>query len=248
MFRPALLALPLTLLATDALAGQSQPASAWERDLPLVLDEAAIDLHIGLAGATARGATAWGANLTLPLAADGFSAAEEIALAAQLQADCEGTGLPAVVCAPIADGLTASIVDFNDTVVEAVPTYVAFDVGSWGWGSLLTGLYPMSGQHEYADGSEATWSYVLNNNDGAAGTFAAAGLALNGGGVTQGLACADVSGALITGSFPGVAVDGIDAQFLADRELACIGGAEGIVVAGTVGLAFGGFVSGGELD
>jgi hypothetical protein len=153
--------------------------------------------------------------------------------------------LPAAVCGPLAVSLAGGIADFNDALLDLIPVYAAFDVGSWGWLSALTGLYPMVGLHEYDDGGAETWSYVLNNNDGpTAGDFAAVGLALNGGGLADGIACADVSAAAIQGAFPSPGAPGVSADFVADRELACVGGVEGFVVAGTVGLAFGGTVVG----
>jgi|GEM_PF-3665290 len=246
MNRTLSLLVPLSLLiAGSAQGAQLQSATDWERDLPLSLSSAAIDLHIGLAGATERGTAAWGDRMQFDLDLDGVSEDEEFLLAAALADQCETAGLPPALCAPLADGIASSLADFNGALLDLVPEYVAFEVGSYGWVSAWTGLYPMTGVHEYGDGSEQSWAYMLNNNTGAdEGAFVATGLSLSGGAVSDGLACADVSGALIAGSFPSVNGPGVTADFLADRELACVGGAEGVVVAGTVGLTFGGTVVG----
>ena len=234
----------LASLVSLGLLGVATTASAapadYERGYDLELQRAAIDLHIGLAVATPRGVSAWGDNLTIELDPDGIDAIEQGDLEGTLLQDCDDVGLPAEVCEPVAAAIAESVATFNNALIDAVPVFAEFDVGSWGWVSNLFGLYPMTGSHETVDGTEAEWGYVLN--DGAA-TFLSGGLALNGGGIQGSLACADVSGALVSGGFGG-AGSKLDADFLADRELMCLGAVEGLVVAGTIGFAFGGVLDG----
>ena len=232
----ALVTLAVLASATTAVAA---PAN-YERGYDLTLTDAAIDLHIGLAVATEKGATAWGDNLTVKLDEDGVDAAEQADVEAELLDACTDVGLPVEVCDPLATSIAASVASFNNALVGAVPVFAEFDVGSWGWVSSLFKLHPMLGSHETGDGALSDWSYVLNDNNG---TFLSGGLALNGGGVQGNLACADVSGALISGGFSSAGTV-LDADFIADRELMCLGAVEGIVVAGTIGLAFGGAVDG----
>ena len=218
---------------------QAAPAD-YERSYDLDLFRAAIDLHVGLAMATPRGATAWGDYLTVELDPDGIDEIEQADLEAELTDGCTDAGLPEAVCAPLAENIAAAVAAFNNGLTEAVPVLVELDVGSWGWVSSVFGLYPMVGTHETVAGDAADWGYVVNDNNG---TFLSGGLALNAGGVAGSLACADVSAGLISGGF-GSGGTVLDADFVADRELMCIGAVEGLVVAGTIGLAFGGILDG----
>ena len=149
-------------------------------------------------------------------------------------------GLPEPGCAPLAANIAAAVAAFNNGLTEAVPVLVELDVGSWGWVSSVFGLYPMVGSHETIAGDVADWGYVVNDNNG---TFLSGGLALNAGGVAGSLACADVAAGLISGGFDSGGT-ALDADFVADRELMCIGAVEGLVVAGTIGFAFGGILDG----
>lgn len=234
----------ITSLATLALLGAAAPAQAapadYERPYDLVLADAAIDLHMGLAVGTAKGAAAWGDNLTIALDPDGIDAVEQAEQELVIFDGCASAGLPEPVCALLASNIAATVAAFNNALVDAVPVYAEFDVGSWGWLSSIFGLYPMTGLHETSNGDVGSWGYVLNDKNG---TFLSGALALNGGGVQGSLACADVAGALISGGFTSGG-DALDADFLADRELMCLGAVEGLVVAGTIGLAFGGSMEG----
>ena len=236
---PRTLATLVILSALTAGAADAAPAN-YERGYDLTLGKAAIDLHIGLAVATPQGTAAWGDKLTVWLDPDGIDAAEEADLAFDLTDACADAGLPEAACAPLVTNIVGSVVTFNDALIGAVPVFAEFDVGSWGWASVLFKLYPMFGSHETLDGTVSAWNYILNDNNGA---FLAGGLALNGGGVQGSLACADVSGALVSGGFWSAGAL-LDADFVADRELMCLGAVDGLVVAGTVGLAFAGAVDG----
>ncbi len=231
----------LATLSILASAGVAQAAPAdYERGYTIGLFRAAIDLHVGLAVATPRGAAAWGDHLTVELDADGIDAAEQAAFQTDLTDGCMDAGLPEGVCAPLAENIAAAVAAFNNGLVEAVPVLVDLDVGSWGWVSSVFGLYPMVGTHETLGGDVVDWGYVVNDNSG---TFLSGGLALNAGGVAGSLACADVSAGLISGGFSSGGTV-LDADFVADRELMCIGAVEGLVVAGTIGFAFGGILDG----
>ena len=220
-FRLLILALGVAVPGAAA-ASQNTPARDFAGEYAVAPTAAAFDLHLGLAAVTPDGTQTWGGRLSVALDVDGIDEAEADAIEDDLFASCSKPGLPDEVCDEAAAVITDAIVDLNDSALDLLPTALRMNVGSWGWVSNWFGLYPATVQHEAA-AQTFTLGYLLNNNDGAAhGSLLSAGLALNGfASNSSNWICADVSLAAIVGGIDQPAGFELDADFIADRELAC---------------------------
>jgi hypothetical protein len=247
MLRTLILTIALTFPAL-ALAGQGTPAADFDGAYDLEVTSAAINLHIGLAITTPTGGGAWGNGITVPLDPDGVSDDEAEALEAELLAQCEPTVLPEELCADLAILIVDAVVDFNNAVVYVLPEAAELTVGSFGWISKIFGLYPAAGTHQPVVGDPYDIAYLLNNNDDVHhGDLLSGGFGIAGFGGGQGWLCADAGVALAAAQIDQPDGFSVEAGFIVDRELLCAAVlGEGVGVAGTIGLAFGGTLIGSK--
>ncbi len=232
-----------------AFATQNTPASDFAGNYSLEAAEAAINVHVGLAAVGPDGQPqTWAGQVGFALDVDGIDEDEAADIHAELFDACTDAGLPAGACSNAAEVIAEAVVDLNQAALDLLPESLRLAVGSWGWVSNWFGLYPAYGKHTGPENSFVL-TYLLNNNDGAAhGDLLSGALSVNGFASNASTwACVDVSAGVIAGNIDQHGGFALEADFLVDRELACVanlGGGYGI--AGTIGIAYGGVLTGSK--
>ena len=247
MLRTLIIAIALTIPSL-AVAGQATPATDFEGSYDLEVTSAAINLHIGLALASPEGGGVWGNGVTVQLDPDGVDEDEAAELELELLALCEPTVFPEEVCADLAVLIVDAVVDFNNAVVHVLPEAAELTVGSFGWVSRIFGLYPAAVSHQPVVGDPYDIGYLLNNNDDAHhGDLVSGGIGIAGFTGGQGWLCVDAGIGLAAANIDQPDGFSVEAGFIVDRELLCAAVlGDGVGVAGTIGLAFGGTLVGGK--
>lgn len=235
----------MLLGATSAAhAGQSHSAGDFQGTYDLVCEQANFTLHFDLAGIIGGRGGNFHADMsvTLPCEQD----APEIAtIAADVRDRCLAANFPAWACVDLESQAAEALAGTAALVPNRVDLTV-FNLSDW-IAKYITGIYPARGAHTFDDGRKLSWNYLLDNNDGwnSGHIFMVAMTVFDG--IMRGhVGCATAAIGGIDGHIRRSDGFSVDASFLVDGGLYCVGVSGTDVVFGNIGLAFHGEVSGSK--
>jgi hypothetical protein len=231
--------------AADALAAQPGSPLMYNGSYVLSCSKAELVLHLDLGAQIAGAARSFSGNFIAPLDCDGVDQEEIVLFQKSLESKCLQAGLTREICEPLAEDISAAVSEFNNDALGLIPVRVTMSVQSvYNFWNQLFGIYPLLGQHKFADGHVSNLTYTLNNNIGSElGKFGVLGVQLLNTASSGQLGCADIALGAITGRIEPSAKS-LSAQFAVDRSLYCAA-VDGVnVLAGVIGLSFRGDVTG----
>lgn len=242
LIRSTLAAALLLLAATAGVAhaGQSQSVTDFDGRYALTCTRASFVFHLGLTGQIGGHSASWNDQLVIDVPCEAGSD-DAIAAAAEAGARCAAAGLPASVCGE----LEAVVAEAIDGTAALVPDAVALRVtNAWDLWARLFGVYNVAGVHDFDNGAQVGWSYLLDNNDGNRGKIGTLGFAVLDA-AAQGIAgCLDTAAGGIDGRIDAARGYALSATFAVDRSLTCAAGQGGDWALVNVGLSFRGAVTG----
>ena len=236
----------LTLLAGSAMASQSYDPSDYSGTYNLACEDASLTLHVGLTGLIGGADGSWEDTFEVPLDCDGVAEADLDALEDEITAGCESLGFDSSSCASFGQDTADAVADFNDGAIAYIPVRARFTVyNTTNWLCRLLGIYPVRGRHLWADGTKATWGYLINNNDGGSlGDFATADAAILDSGTVGTLGCADLVLGAVSGNIDPASSYDVEVDFAIDRSMVCAAYSGSDFIVAEVGLTFDGSVRG----
>ena len=236
----------LFIFMNPAVAGQSHSASGYSGTYDLTCEDASLTLHLDLGWSVGGVTDSDGADLEVGLDCDGIDESEWQTLHDEVAGACEAVWPIADDCDQLGTDVADGVAAVNDGSLELLPESVAFKVyGTSNFWYRLFGVYPMYGTHQHPGGSTTRAWYLLNNNDGSRlGDFATVGGSLEGWAAGTSWACIDVALWAAAGNIDPDAGYELEADYAADRSVACgvTYGADALVA--VLGLTFDGAVAG----
>ncbi len=235
-------------LISPVHAAQSHNPKDFDNTYEVECLQSELGLSVGLAIFTGEGAWATGAGSVSPLSCEVVIEGDVTWTAwyDEVADECPAW-LDASICDDIASGLAEFRADISNDMLAQIPGTVDFTVrGTNNFWNKLLGVYPVGVTFNYDDGPESG-TFLINNNDGASygdflGAAATAGL-----GASEWLICGAGSLSVVTGQVDRGTPFTHESTWDTGAELVCATGTEGLIIAVSVGIAYGADLDGEAL-